>query len=386
MRPERFDRITKILTHRSTRRKGVALLAVGSLSGLVHRHATTAAQEQVREIEILSADKDHIEGILKNEGQGLGFSVGPSNGLQAVRISALSGQEVLAIEPDGDRIVTRIAGGRLKTSIARAEAQAILAKTAAGTPVAESAGGTETSEQSLTQVASNPGTSGTTTPGPVKRPRRPSNDAVKVFTELSQTVAVEGDTAAIDDLRSSAAYALLPELSYALSTVALTGQSYPPSLALHVLGLTAATDLGLDPRTSWVVYRYKLPHLVPRVYTAQQFLDYFNSDYLECIPPGVDPDLTDANICGGGGSDVCEAYPNRDQDCFGMCGPDCTHPCWDGICGDCCYHEFCADHDDLFRACADSANPAACFWSTAGAPLVFAVEGGCDGWSWLWPF
>lgn len=44
---------------------------------------------------------------------------------------------------------------------------------------------------------------------------------------------------------------------------------------------------------------------------------------------------------------TCQEYPNRDQDCFGMCGPSCT--CWRIICGDCCLHQGCAEHDKCCR-------------------------------------
>ena len=39
----------------------------------------------------------------------------------------------------------------------------------------------------------------------------------------------------------------------------------------------------------------------------------------------------------------CEEYPDREDDCLGMCGPSCT--CWKWVCGDCCFHEGCYEHD-----------------------------------------
>lgn len=41
-------------------------------------------------------------------------------------------------------------------------------------------------------------------------------------------------------------------------------------------------------------------------------------------------------------------YRNEGNDCFGMCGPQCT--CWSFICGDCCVHRYCETHD---QCCAD---------------------------------
>jgi hypothetical protein len=39
----------------------------------------------------------------------------------------------------------------------------------------------------------------------------------------------------------------------------------------------------------------------------------------------------------------CEEYPNRDKQCLGMCGKQCT--CWRYVCNDCCYHQGCYEHD-----------------------------------------
>ena len=42
-------------------------------------------------------------------------------------------------------------------------------------------------------------------------------------------------------------------------------------------------------------------------------------------------------------NDQCKRYPSRSNDCLGMCGPGCT--CWRRFCKDCCFHQFCYDHD-----------------------------------------
>jgi len=39
----------------------------------------------------------------------------------------------------------------------------------------------------------------------------------------------------------------------------------------------------------------------------------------------------------------CKRYKNN-KDCKGLCGIRCT--CWWFVCGDCCYHRACYDHDD----------------------------------------
>ena len=38
-----------------------------------------------------------------------------------------------------------------------------------------------------------------------------------------------------------------------------------------------------------------------------------------------------------------ECPPCRDNNCFGMCGRRCC--CWEWVCGDCCWYQYCHDHD-----------------------------------------
>ena len=43
--------------------------------------------------------------------------------------------------------------------------------------------------------------------------------------------------------------------------------------------------------------------------------------------------------------DTCPPCP--DDDCYGLCGNECN--CWEWVCGDCCYHLGCYDHDTCCR-------------------------------------
>ena len=49
--------------------------------------------------------------------------------------------------------------------------------------------------------------------------------------------------------------------------------------------------------------------------------------------------------CNNGATCSSDRCPFRkyDNNCFGMCGPDCT--CWSFVCGDCCVHQYCLTHD-----------------------------------------
>ena len=186
------------------------------------------------------------------------------------------------------------------------------------------------------------------------------------FGRLGRATEVRGDTAAIAELGRTPAYALLPELSYQLGKLGISGRAYPPSLLLHALALAAAEQLGIEPARPDVVYRIELP---PELSEAGVGLlrtlwpDACDSRQLSV--PGVEPPAS----C----PEACDAFPNRDEDCFGMCGPGCDR-CWHWVCGDCCYHAFCAAHDEVMRACQNSANPLAC---VNVLPWYF-ILGGCD--------
>jgi hypothetical protein len=183
------------------------------------------------------------------------------------------------------------------------------------------------------------------------------------FRRLNAATQMWGDTTMIAELGRTTEYALLPELSYQLGKLGITGRAYPPGLPLHAIALGAAEQLGIEPEKPDVTYRVELP--APDG-TDGELLRTLRSDADET--PDVEPsDRT--RIC----PDACEAFPNRDKDCYGMCGPGCEK-CWPWVCGDCCYHGFCAVHDDVQHACEGSANPIACL---NVLPWYF-VLGGCD--------
>ena len=45
--------------------------------------------------------------------------------------------------------------------------------------------------------------------------------------------------------------------------------------------------------------------------------------------------------------DLESCPPCKEDDCYGLCGYGCT--CWSFLCGDCCYHLGCKDHDACCR-------------------------------------
>jgi hypothetical protein len=111
-----------------------------------------------------------------------------------------------------------------------------------------------------------------------------------------------GDTHALDDMLALPEMRQLPDFSRALGARGITGNDYPASLALHKVAQQTAQSLQVD---------------VPKLDVASGVAEY------------------------------CTAYPNRNNDCYGMCGPGCS--CWSWVCGDCCYHYGCAVHDSWCR-------------------------------------
>jgi hypothetical protein len=116
--------------------------------------------------------------------------------------------------------------------------------------------------------------------------------------------AFSGDMSVIDEMMKLPEIAQLPKLSYALGLRGITGSDYPASLALHKIAQQSAQTLHVD-----VQRKIEVPASTEQAY--------------------------------------CTAYPNRSNDCYGMCGPGCS--CWSWVCGDCCYHWGCAVHDSWCR-------------------------------------
>jgi hypothetical protein len=113
----------------------------------------------------------------------------------------------------------------------------------------------------------------------------------------------EGDMNVLDAMMQLPEVAALPHLSRALGARGFTGRDFPATMALHKIAKQSAKGLGIE----------------------------------------VDPIQVQASSQEG----YCTAYPNRSNSCYGMCGNGCS--CWSWVCGDCCYHGGCAQHDNWCR-------------------------------------
>ncbi len=111
-----------------------------------------------------------------------------------------------------------------------------------------------------------------------------------------------GDMTVLDEMIGLPEVRGLPYLSRALGEMGYTGSEYPAVLPLHKMARQSADALGID------------------------------------VQPLASADSENS---------YCTAYPNRGNNCYGMCGPGCS--CWSWVCGDCCYHYGCARHDTWCR-------------------------------------
>jgi hypothetical protein len=114
--------------------------------------------------------------------------------------------------------------------------------------------------------------------------------------------AFSGDMNVLDGMLKLPEVAQLPTLSRALGVRGITGNDFPASLVLHKVAQQSAQALNVN---------------VAQVDTPEAVNGY------------------------------CQAYPDRADSCYGMCGPGCS--CWSWVCGDCCYHSGCAVHDSWCR-------------------------------------
>jgi hypothetical protein len=324
-----IDRVARYIANggslSSSIREGLARV----LSGMVDRLAPAA--EVGGEIRLSSVTRDRIAGRLTLGRAGLLFdSQVVGRRLPRATIRTLDRRELVDLRADAEALTVRFGSG---VAISRST------RTDIATPGAGRLG---------------------EPPGPAP----------------SSIGAIRGDRRFLDEFFRSREFALLPELSYALGLAGATGHRYRPSLALHSLGLSAAGFLGVDPARPGVTYRWRLPRGQSSYWVRadmRALFDWFAPT--DCWPgPDAGPNRDGLPLCPGGG---CESYPNRDQDCFGMCGPGCGD-CWSWVCGDCCFHDFCAEHDSLWRRCAGEADVMNCL---ASVLILEARFLGCDhGW------
>jgi hypothetical protein len=181
---------------------------------------------------------------------------------------------------------------------------------------------------------------------------------------LSQ-VSVFGEQDTLRRLQELPDYELLPLLSKTLGKLGFSGDRFPAAVALHHLALGAlrfrheqrrAGDEGPGDNDDQPDVVYRIKHPFQDELRVPRLMDFFDDGTVPCLPPflneiylyeaGRDESwMSCGSPCKSGKG---RSYPNRSDNCFGMCGPGCE--CWSLICGDCCYHQVCADHDTFCRS------------------------------------
>jgi len=188
--------------------------------------------------------------------------------------------------------------------------------------------------------------------------RKPSGETVYVYRNLGKNVQViKGTQKSVSGVLDKwDALLLFPLLSYKLGVeMGVTGNIYPAGLPIHAVALSVAKKKNVQ------VYKMR------------------DRDSDDPRRPGDRHEDTDAGTITPVGSSSpvsgsCEGrHPaSRDQECFGECGPfneDGQCICWDWVCGDCCCHVYCRDHD----AACECGDIISCYLGAAFHVVTFSV-------------
>ena len=189
----------------------VAVAAVCSVGLAFWLPAAQAAE--TAEVVIEAISKPCIAGTFLRGATGFAFQACKDGPIGSVRIDALAGDELIYIRQESGDLLISVQSRALTMRVPRRELE-------------------EASTLTSPRLA---------------------------FRKLNAATQVWGDTSAIAELGRAPEYALLPELSYQLGKLGITGRAYPPSLLLHAIALGAAEQLGIDPDQPEVSYRFALP-------------------------------------------------------------------------------------------------------------------------------
>ena len=161
------------------------------------------------------------------------------------------------------------------------------------------------------------------------------------------------DNKTVNETRQSVLYNLA--MSYEATLIIETAQ------ALGDRGI-----MGMDYPSVMSFYQFALRLVVTRNMitgaTETKAKDSFSSD-----SKGYHRQQRNVRCSSNGASCPAGRCPFRSEgnNCFGMCGPQCT--CWSFVCGDCCVQQYCRTHD---QCCADRG-----FFSFACLSVAWRVLG-----------
>jgi hypothetical protein len=311
---------------------GRAILSILFLCGAHSDRLCTVAQTEpaavrstslARTLDILSLTADRIRGRFAEGSVGVVFDSTKNDATAFLVIETLQGEEMLSAKRNDSGIVIALDGGRFQVEIRNEDLVALKRAHEDG------------SIASLLQAP-----------------------ASELRTPLQTVTKAQGSVDALDNIRHAPEYALLPSVSWELGRLGITGQRFPPALAIHAVGMAAARTLQIDPRVSSPASQRTLP---PDL-----------SDWLSTVGAVSNCDDPATIEKHGECPAQCKASPDPEHECVGMCGRGCDN-CWNWVCGDCCYHDFCAIHDAATGACEKLSDLGLCV--IAILPWYFAVLG-----------
>ena len=292
---------------------------------------TVAAASSADRFEIISVTSERIRGRLIQGSMGVVFDSSKNDETAALVVKTLQGEELLSVRKRESGVVVSIDDGRHSVEI---DKEALLELRRAHT------------DGTLARLLQAP--------------------PMELRARLRTLTEAKGNSDAAYRLQNVPEYALLPSLSWQLGKLGITGRSFPPSLPIHAVGLAAAHALHIDPRQSGIAYVPVLPEVDANGDVLAEMVERAGGD---CRHRGSElPNPRGLPEC----PEQCDASPDPALECTGMCGRGCGD-CWDWVCGDCCYHNFCAIHDAATRACEEVSDVGFCV--IAVLPWYFVMLG-----------
>jgi hypothetical protein len=302
-----------------SRRSDRAKQETGGSTSVGARRPDRAASS-VYDLDLSSASSEEIAGRFVLNGQGLEFASTLDGDVASLKVATVSGYEILSISDDGESRTASYVSGALQVTLPK-----------------------------------------------FALPEEFGPDSATDF--LPKPQLIRGNYPTFERLLAVPEFATLPTLSRALGFLGVTGDAFPSALGLHYAGMCAARflrdrghvdRLPPEPDKPQPKPIYRLPDpmrngLVNFRLNIEDFLEWDPAQCIEVEPPYSGDYTQEAweyimdrlpQPCGD--RRPCNDYPNRDDECFGMCGDGCN--CWRWVCGDCCWHPGCAAHDAFCRS------------------------------------
>jgi hypothetical protein len=188
----------------------------------------------------------------------------------------------------------------------------------------------------------------------IRRLRFPNGDGV-VVTETTLLGTRVTEPGQLDAFLAAPEVALLPRFAALLAEGGLNGGDYPAAFAVHEIGLAIAEA---TPVPSWMTtsnQSSKPGEVEQGVAAVPQCSHYLFGAGLGNTHTRVWPMTCPDQQCSP------ETTPQVEDNCSGMCGPNCT--CWPQMCGDCCVNPGCVVHDEACKSVDVSALGREFLWS-----------------------